>query len=163
MQKQYIAMVVACRNANGSPDFFHCSVEASAQDVEEGRHYDMAEYLAANDGYGGPFLTFDDSETEAIEIAADQLRGAHRNAEPLRLCVHMDGGLIQGVVCRPGDHAQLRQMEFYSLDYDTEGADADRINLIRQIGESRSVEAIVGDIEKSSRPAIDLDDVFLTT
>lgn len=69
-----IKVAVACRNANGSPDFYITTVSVSQTDYALGEHYTVAEEHAEEAGYEGPFLSFDDSEHGAIISAAQQLQ-----------------------------------------------------------------------------------------
>ena len=60
-----VKCVVACRNANGEPDFFPCTVNASQEQYDEGEHYDEAEQIAAEQGYEKPFLVYDENDGPA--------------------------------------------------------------------------------------------------
>jgi uncharacterized protein YneR len=43
--------VVACTNANGSPDFFPCVIECTRAQYDNGFHYDAAKDAASEAGY----------------------------------------------------------------------------------------------------------------
>jgi hypothetical protein len=53
--------VVAATNSNGSPDFYPVIVECTEDDIEHGRHYDVAKDAAADAGYE-PYLVYDEEE-----------------------------------------------------------------------------------------------------
>jgi len=57
-----IRCIVACRNASGTPDFYPCTVEVSQEQYDLGEHYDLAEKQAAEAGYDGITLTYDEHE-----------------------------------------------------------------------------------------------------
>jgi hypothetical protein len=57
-----IKCVVACRNAEGSSDFYFCKVECSQEEYDYGDHYDKAEDAARDDGYEGPMVAFDEND-----------------------------------------------------------------------------------------------------
>ena len=57
-----IKCVVAGTNANGSPDFYFCTVECSEGDYNEGRHYDVARRSARDEGYEGEMVVFDEHD-----------------------------------------------------------------------------------------------------
>ena len=69
-----VKVAVACRNANGGPDFYITTVFVSQADYDLGEHYDLAEEKAEKAGYEGPFLSYDDSEHDSIISAAQQLQ-----------------------------------------------------------------------------------------
>lgn len=55
-----IKCVVASTNANGSPDFYFCTVQCSEHDYDAGRHYDIARKSAREEGYEGEMVVFDE-------------------------------------------------------------------------------------------------------
>ena len=61
-KKKDITVVIACRNANGSPDFVYTKVSVSQSQYDTGDHYDLAEEKALEDDYEGPFVCFDEVE-----------------------------------------------------------------------------------------------------
>jgi hypothetical protein len=59
-------IIIACRDANGSPDMFLTIVNATNIECENGEHYDRAEKIAEEQGYEGPFISYDESEQNNI-------------------------------------------------------------------------------------------------
>lgn len=59
-------VIVVCRSCIGEPDIVTVSVECSSDEYDTNRHYSMAEEIAENMGYQGPFLCFPDSEHRRI-------------------------------------------------------------------------------------------------
>lgn len=57
-----VKCVVACHNASGEPDFYFCIIQCNESDYELGRHYDMVEVYAKEQGYEGPFVVYDENE-----------------------------------------------------------------------------------------------------
>jgi len=57
-----IKCVVACRNAEGASDFYFCKVECSQDEYDVGKHYEIAEEQAADEGYEGPMVVFDEND-----------------------------------------------------------------------------------------------------
>lgn len=57
-----IKCVVACRNAEGVSDFYFCIVECNQEEYDVGKHYDIAENAALENGYEGPFVTYDEND-----------------------------------------------------------------------------------------------------
>ena len=57
-----IAIVTACTDANGSPDFVLNTVQATPEEIANGIHYYLAEALLLEDGYEPPFVHFDEDE-----------------------------------------------------------------------------------------------------
>lgn len=64
------AVWVACCNSSGAPDLVRYEVQVTQSQYDLGEHYDMAEAAATGDNYEGPFICFDESETECIANAA---------------------------------------------------------------------------------------------
>jgi len=64
---------VACRNSNGSADFFITEVKCTQAEYDLGKHYDRAEELAKEEGYEPPFICFDESEHPNIALHFGQL------------------------------------------------------------------------------------------
>lgn len=56
-----IKCIVAGINSNGEPDFFFVKVGGTAEQIEEGQHYDTAKDEAAEQGYE-PALVFDEND-----------------------------------------------------------------------------------------------------
>lgn len=57
-----VKCVVACRNAEGSSDFYFCKVECDENQHDLGYHYEVAEEMAVADGYEGPYVVFDEND-----------------------------------------------------------------------------------------------------
>jgi hypothetical protein len=57
-----INCVVACRNAEGVPDFYFCKVECTQDDYDVGLHYELAEEAAYADGYEGSMVVYDEND-----------------------------------------------------------------------------------------------------
>ena len=57
-----INCVVACRNCEGVPDFFFCKAECSQEEYDVGKHYDIAEDAAREEGYEGSFVVYDEND-----------------------------------------------------------------------------------------------------
>lgn len=62
-------VAVACRNASGEADLPVFEIHVSEHDRDLGLHYDLAEALAEDCGYEGPFVCFDPAEQPAINRA----------------------------------------------------------------------------------------------
>ena len=60
--KQTTRMVVAGTNANGEPDLFFCRVICRQEQYDTGDHYDAAADTALLNGYGSPFVIFDEHD-----------------------------------------------------------------------------------------------------
>lgn len=58
-----IRCIVACTNSNGSPDLFFLKITAPEDKIDDGRHYDKAKKIAANEGYAGPYVVFDETDS----------------------------------------------------------------------------------------------------
>jgi hypothetical protein len=57
-----IRCVVACSNAEGTPDFYPTTVETELMSYESGDHYDEAKCMATDNGYDGPFIVYDEMD-----------------------------------------------------------------------------------------------------
>ncbi|NDD54932.1 hypothetical protein EBZ39_13890 [bacterium] len=57
-----VRCVVACRNAEGTPDFYFCRVECTEKQYDVGMHYDVAEEQARDEGYEGPMVVYDEND-----------------------------------------------------------------------------------------------------
>jgi hypothetical protein len=66
-------IAVACVNASGMADLPIFVVTASPEEVSLGIHYDLAEALAGDAGYEGPFICYDADEYGPILEAAREL------------------------------------------------------------------------------------------
>lgn len=65
---RYPKMAVLCRNSEGAPELHTCSPEASAVQIENGDHYELAVENAVDNGYKGPFLAFDETDPAAKQL-----------------------------------------------------------------------------------------------
>lgn len=70
MAHVYINVVVLGTNAEGSPEFVRAVVLATHDDILEGNHYDRAIGLVEAQGYEGPFIAFDATDTAAKQLGA---------------------------------------------------------------------------------------------
>lgn len=61
-----ITIVTACMKRDGTPTFALTTVEATAEQIEEGIHYYMAEGDLIQQGYEEPFCHFDENEAPAF-------------------------------------------------------------------------------------------------
>ena len=61
-------IIVVGRNAQGEPEFHTCDVEAGQEAIDNGDHYDLAIENAEHNGYGGPFLAFDENDQAAKQL-----------------------------------------------------------------------------------------------
>lgn len=61
-----IKCIVACKNANGSPDFYPCEIEATKKQRNNGEHYQKATDLAADKGYEGEMVAYDEKDGPAF-------------------------------------------------------------------------------------------------
>lgn len=79
-----IAIVTACMNANGSPEFAWTEVAATQEQIEAGIHYYLAEADLLEMGYQEPFVHFDATEGPPFLHAAvrDYVAGRHSLAKP---------------------------------------------------------------------------------
>lgn len=64
--KKPIAVVTACMNADGTPDFAFNEVEVTHDEFENGIHYDLVEDRLADAGYDEPYLHFDEVEAPSF-------------------------------------------------------------------------------------------------
>jgi hypothetical protein len=68
--KRTIAVVSACMNADGTPDFALNHVEVTLDEAENGIHYYLVEAELFEAGYEEPFVHFDADESPAFLHAA---------------------------------------------------------------------------------------------
>jgi len=73
MSRRFEHVVVACRNAAGSPTMVSYYVKVTQEEYDNGDHYDKAYALALDDGYEGHFIGYDNSEHAVIVAMADYL------------------------------------------------------------------------------------------
>jgi hypothetical protein len=64
--KRRIAIVTACMNSNGSPEFVLNEAVVSQEEAENGIHYYLAEADLFLHGYEEPFVHFDQDEAPAF-------------------------------------------------------------------------------------------------
>jgi hypothetical protein len=64
--RRRIAIVTACMNANGSPEFVLNEVTVTQEEAENGIHYYLAEAELFIGGYEEPFVHFDQDEAPAF-------------------------------------------------------------------------------------------------
>lgn len=57
-----VAVVTACRNAGGSPEFVLTTVAVTPAQQDNGIHYYLVEADLLEDGYEDPFVHFDEHE-----------------------------------------------------------------------------------------------------
>lgn len=63
--KRDVKCIVACTNAEGSPDFYPCMVEVTQEQFDNGDHYDIAKDLAVDQRYEGEMVVFDEEDGPA--------------------------------------------------------------------------------------------------
>jgi hypothetical protein len=88
------------------------------------------------------------AKVEMALALMDEARALFTSAAttPIRVAVALDGGLVQGAVAdRPG-------VSVTTIDYDTEGADADEVRAIPQDG-GDTAEATIGGVSATFDPA----------
>lgn len=66
-------VIVACRDAGGSPTMVGYYVKVTQEEYDNGDHYDKAYELAEADGYEGNFIGYDNSEHGDIIAMAEYL------------------------------------------------------------------------------------------
>ncbi|MBY0525569.1 MAG: hypothetical protein K2R98_19345 [Gemmataceae bacterium] len=59
-----IEVITACSDYNGMPTFVRTVVEATPEQRDNGDHYDAAEHQLEEQGYGGPFVHFDQNDAK---------------------------------------------------------------------------------------------------
>lgn len=57
--KRHVRVVVLCTSASGSPAFHTCELAVTAQEYDEGVHYDLAKENAALNSFEPPMIAFD--------------------------------------------------------------------------------------------------------
>lgn len=73
MENRNELVVLACKDANGSPAMVSFEVVCTEEDYQLGNHYDTAEEKAVAAGYEGPFICFDNSEHKSIAKVVQEL------------------------------------------------------------------------------------------
>lgn len=61
-----LKMIVAGTDAMGTPDMFFCKLKTTEEEVEEGLHYERAKVIAKDNGYGGPFVVWDEDDAPQV-------------------------------------------------------------------------------------------------
>lgn len=102
-----IPVAVACRNASGMADMPVFQVTVPPDHYDLGEHYDIAEAMAAEAGYEGPFVCFDPTEQPAIRAGVARLQPADPASDDLEDAITqyleqriMDGDLLAEDVSR---------------------------------------------------------------
>ncbi len=67
-------IVLACTMSSGEPAMICYDVEYTADQYNEGEHYEMAKTMAEEDGYEAPFVCFDSSEYNQVINMGDALK-----------------------------------------------------------------------------------------
>lgn len=65
---------VACTNANGSSDMFHCELNVTQEQINNGSHIDLAKNAATANGNSGPFVVFCDSQIKNVAVHVENMR-----------------------------------------------------------------------------------------
>jgi hypothetical protein len=68
--KGTVAIVTACMRSDGLPDFALTEVQVSAEEYQNGVHYDRAEARLAQRGYEEPFVHFEELDAPAFLLPA---------------------------------------------------------------------------------------------
>lgn len=67
---QLCRVVVLCANSEGAPEFYLCSLAASAEERHDGRHYEQAIAEAREHGYVAPMIAFDHTDPAGRQLVA---------------------------------------------------------------------------------------------
>ena len=70
LENQPLNMIIAGRNSMGEPDLVFVRLQVTAEQVEAGDHYDLASSWAAEQGYEGPFVSFDPTDPGGATMQA---------------------------------------------------------------------------------------------
>lgn len=65
---------VACTNANGAPDMFHCELNVTQEQMNNGSHIELAQNSAIANGNVGPFVVFCDSQIKNVAVHVEKMR-----------------------------------------------------------------------------------------
>jgi hypothetical protein len=57
-----VTCVVACSDSSGVPSFFRTQVQCTKDDLNNGRHYDVAKAKARESCYSGDMVVFDEND-----------------------------------------------------------------------------------------------------
>jgi len=128
-----------------------------SNEIAQGLHK-ACEYLNKDKSLHGENWNLDAGKLEAALTEAGLNLGIHQTEKqnPLQLCIHLDGGLVQDVIVKELPETPL---DIRVLDYDTSGVDEEDTTLITQSDGSKA-EAYVCAASISDTPAIDLNDIF---
>lgn len=66
--KRPVKVIVLCRNAEGAPDLYACTVQATADEVDCGEHYAMGIKMAESVGFESPFEAFDEYDPAGRQL-----------------------------------------------------------------------------------------------
>ncbi len=61
-------VVILCHNSAGEPEFWTCAVEVTDEDIENGRHYELAKENAEYNAYEEPMIAFDADDQAAKQL-----------------------------------------------------------------------------------------------
>ncbi len=79
--RRAIAVVTACVNANGAPDFALTTIAVTYEEYANGVHYELVEERLRDDDYEAPFVHFDAIEAPSfLHPAVRQYLGADSTA-----------------------------------------------------------------------------------
>lgn len=67
---QLCRVVVLCANSEGAPEFYLCSLVASAEERNDGRHYEVAISEAREHGFVEPMIAFDRTDPAGRQLVA---------------------------------------------------------------------------------------------
>lgn len=65
---QYPKVIVLCINSEGAPEFHTCTPAVTQEQMEQGRHYELAKENAADNGYEEPMMAFDENDPAAKQL-----------------------------------------------------------------------------------------------
>jgi hypothetical protein len=91
MKRSIQKMVVAAVNASGEPDLFFCKISCTPEEVDDGKHYDMAKQLAIEEGYE-PKLAYDTQD-----MAGKAMYDALFDKTKPKVVIDITGGLVQSI------------------------------------------------------------------
>ena len=89
-QTKTFLVAVACINASGVADMPVFEVCLTQHEYELGNHYEIAEKIAEEEGYEGPFVCFDAEEIGALKTALEKFSTTKRDEVSLTSMVSED-------------------------------------------------------------------------
>ena len=89
-QTKTFLVAVACINASGVADMPVFEVCLPQREYELGNHYELAEKIAEEEGYEGPFVCFDAEEIGALKTALEKFSTTKRDEVSLTSMVSED-------------------------------------------------------------------------